>query len=421
MVRYDKCVEALYDLRTIEDRTKTLQILKVMKGAISMSKSRTGECIFRTNKTVKQDLDRLVKIEGRNSRYNISQIDTNKKFVVRRWSRILQNQMSCSSQTLFEEILEIKDPGHTDSPQSVRIEDGKLKSLIDLRLTKLAELSDAGGIQARARQIVGGHVSTQQKPEADDTKAKEPEFVTEKKEIRTKYSMEDLSDTSTQSRHNAVLSKSLPASTHPKPVVNISGIRREHTIAHAQTEERLPVLDRDLTDWGNWQLKDTSWITGYIQRERTKHEDLIIRNALKNIENEMSGANTIKRHQVRQKLKVDQHVREAELRHQLRQSSESGSDNTTPLGLSKTPRDQMSTIANTAHMTSQDPPCKKTVGFAMPEAEVLNSEQTQVAWSANANDLSAYRHRKSTHMLMQSKRQSMPRLPAIKEGARSTK
>lgn len=77
----------------------------------------------------------------------------------------------------------------------------------------------------------------------------------------------DPSDIASQSRHNAVLSKSLPANTLPKSVANISGIRREHTIAHARTEERLPVFDRDLTDWGNWQLKDKSWITGINCRD----------------------------------------------------------------------------------------------------------------------------------------------------------
>lgn len=62
MVRYDKCVENLYDngVKT-EGRTKTLNILKVMKGAISMSKSKTGECIFRNNKTEKTNLVQTIK------------------------------------------------------------------------------------------------------------------------------------------------------------------------------------------------------------------------------------------------------------------------------------------------------------------------------------------------------------------------
>ena len=111
MVRYDQCVEALYDRALVDDRTKALQIIKVMKGAISMSKSRTGECIFRTNKTVRKELDRLVKIEVRNSNYNISRIDTSKKFVVGRWTRMLENHTSCASQTLFEEVLGLVKPG----------------------------------------------------------------------------------------------------------------------------------------------------------------------------------------------------------------------------------------------------------------------------------------------------------------------
>ena len=45
--------------------------------------------------------------------------------------------------------------------------------------------------------------------------------------------------------------------------------------------------------------------SGYITKEKTRQEDLLLRNALNNIEKEMSGANTIKRHQIRQKLQLE--------------------------------------------------------------------------------------------------------------------
>lgn len=111
MVRFDKCVESLYDCVTSDDRSKTLQIIKVLKGAISMSKSRTGDCIFRSNRTMQRELDRLVKIEVRNSNYTIARIDNSKKLVVGRWTRLLENQTSVSSQELFQEILDIDTPG----------------------------------------------------------------------------------------------------------------------------------------------------------------------------------------------------------------------------------------------------------------------------------------------------------------------
>ena len=61
MVRMDECVEALYNKESMQNKKKTLSIIRVMKGAISVSKSRTGECIFRHNKLENKKLERTVK------------------------------------------------------------------------------------------------------------------------------------------------------------------------------------------------------------------------------------------------------------------------------------------------------------------------------------------------------------------------
>ena len=72
MVRMDECVEALYDKSSMENRQKTLAIMKVMKGAISVSKSRTGECIFRHNKFEKKKLESTIKKFKSDTNYTLS-------------------------------------------------------------------------------------------------------------------------------------------------------------------------------------------------------------------------------------------------------------------------------------------------------------------------------------------------------------
>ena len=70
----------------------------------------------------------------------------------------------------------------------------------------------------------------------------------------------------------------------------------------SRRDMEMPEFERDLTDWGEWRLKDKDWLLDYIKRQRTRHEDLIMKNALSKIEAEMSGNNTIRRHQVRARL-----------------------------------------------------------------------------------------------------------------------
>lgn len=278
MVRLDKCVEALYDSVTADNRTKNLQILTVMKGAISMSRSKTGECIFRTNKNEKKNLERLLKIEGRNANYTISQIDSHQKHVMSRWSKVLENQASCSSQALFEELLEIEDV--EDSPKgdsnvncdSPELTDYKLKTLVDLRLEKLESENNKSGfatVMASRRRHTNNY-DTQMVESVGDANNEPPEseFVTERKQIRSKYAV---GNTGTQ---DSVTAEDQAVKTHGTILaktksLHLPAIRRDGPSATAKTtpeESKKSALERDLTDWGNWSLKDKSWIKGKLKK-----------------------------------------------------------------------------------------------------------------------------------------------------------
>ncbi|KAL4224028.1 hypothetical protein ACF0H5_017485 [Mactra antiquata] len=321
MVRLDKCVEALYDDSVTNDnRNKNLQILNVMKGAISMSRSKTGECIFRTNKTEKKNLERFIVCEGRNSNYNIAQIDSKKKQVLLRWSKVLEQQTMCSSETLFEELMEINqddsDLTKLLKPQTPEHEDGKLRNLINLRLSAIDKETNKGTyvpvLPARLRLA---HKVNGVGTSADETEA---DFVTVDKQIRDKYHTDVPKGDEIKSE---VLTTEIPVEdVHSKTkLVHLPVIRQEAKVSKSpEPSPRFIPMERDHTDWGNWALKDKTWIKGYLHREKTRHEDLIIRNALNRIESDMSGANMIRRQQMRQKLQQERQQREAEVRQYMR-------------------------------------------------------------------------------------------------------
>jgi hypothetical protein len=275
MVRLDKCVEALYDSVTADTRNKNLSILTVMKGAISMSRSKTGECIFRTNKTERKNLERLIRIEGRHASYSIAQIETQRKSVINRWSKVLENQTSCSAEVLFEELMEINDgndmnheislhresPTHSESPEP---KDVKLKTLIDIRLAKLENENNNSGFETVMADRKRHSRYNLERKAADDLASadSDTEFVTERKDIRNKYSGDDVvklepptKDGDGKTVHRIGLTKSR--------TVHLPSVRRHNTEVVSKSDDTpAPALERDMTDWGNWSLKDKSWING---------------------------------------------------------------------------------------------------------------------------------------------------------------
>jgi hypothetical protein len=50
----EACIEALYTIDGDTDKRKTLEMIRVLKGAISVFKSRTGEVIYRYNRHKKK-------------------------------------------------------------------------------------------------------------------------------------------------------------------------------------------------------------------------------------------------------------------------------------------------------------------------------------------------------------------------------
>ena len=270
MVLLDRCVEALYDGATMDDKQKTLHILKVMKGAISMSKSKTGECIFRSNKVENVHLQRLVKGHKKNSLYEVARIDTNKKMVVNRWSKLLENQTNCSAETLFGEILDVENPDLSSSvdrflvsPNPTRLvseKDSRLRRLLDLRLSRYDSQPKIVIRKRRRHEFSSRPTTAESQVEVTSNQNGEAKFVTEKPEIREKYpSDDDAKAVERKPNNDNDGSRRYP----PVQLPDISGHQgfKFRLPNSSHEEEAVPVeQERDVCDWRNWSLKDKTWI-----------------------------------------------------------------------------------------------------------------------------------------------------------------
>jgi len=165
-----------------------------------------------------------------------------------------------------------------------------LGSLINLRLSKLQTLIDSGGVSPhelvvrRASLRRSSHAQLYHDDDGADAeneivtdKNEERQFVTEKKDVRVKYGKKDSEidgeTTGSQPSHAALLAKSRAFQPGRVQMPEIkgtglvtAGLRRERTAPGGPHADRprpdVPGLERDLTDWTNWSLKDKSWISG---------------------------------------------------------------------------------------------------------------------------------------------------------------
>ncbi|XP_046366405.1 uncharacterized protein LOC124142159 [Haliotis rufescens] len=105
----ETCVESLYTLDGgATDKRKTLAMIRILKGAISVSKSKTGEAIYRYNKYEKKALKRqLTLLDIDASRAEID-VENQKRVILRKWSMAFENQKNITdSLKRFDDMLRV--------------------------------------------------------------------------------------------------------------------------------------------------------------------------------------------------------------------------------------------------------------------------------------------------------------------------
>nr|KAG5695482.1 hypothetical protein BaRGS_011324 [Batillaria attramentaria] len=103
----EACIEALYTIDGETDKRKTLQMIRVLKGAISVSKSRTGEVIYHDNRHEKKALSRMLSKYDRDTVRSRVNIENQKRDVLRKWNLVFGRQRNfCESIRTFDDMLE---------------------------------------------------------------------------------------------------------------------------------------------------------------------------------------------------------------------------------------------------------------------------------------------------------------------------
>lgn len=102
----EACIEALYTIDGETDKRKTLEMIRVLKGAISVSKSRTGEVIYRYNRHEKKALSRMMAKYDRDTTRSRVNIESQKRDVLRKWNLVFGRQRKfCESMRGFDDMI----------------------------------------------------------------------------------------------------------------------------------------------------------------------------------------------------------------------------------------------------------------------------------------------------------------------------
>ncbi|XP_069134539.1 uncharacterized protein [Argopecten irradians] len=202
-----KMVSSLFKIDGDSNKQKTLNTIRVMKGAISVSKSKTGEVIYRSNKLENEGLQRQIKRFEKARLHLNSTYDSKKRTTLRRWALVFEKQKSMN-----ESIREF-----------------------DMLLTRAIEDVDSGG---RKESSVGmkenalGLNSEAEKQEEEDEEEKERQKTDEEKAAE-------------------LMSRRGITRIRLQPI----GVGKNSQIKVKTPEPETPVIEEEL-----WPLADTTWV-----------------------------------------------------------------------------------------------------------------------------------------------------------------
>ncbi|OWF55299.1 uncharacterized protein LOC110461942 [Mizuhopecten yessoensis] len=250
-----KMVSSLFKIDGDSNKRKTLNTIRVMKGAISVSKSKTGEVIYRSNKLENEGLQRQIKRFEKARLHLNSTYDSKKRTTLRRWALVFEKQKSMN-----ESIREF-DMLLSQAIDNVESDDQNVPSAEKNRDSLELKLEDT-------------------KPENE-----EEEDMTEKK--------------SDEEKAAELMSRRGITRLRLQPI----GVGKNSQIKVKTPEPETPVIEEEL-----WPLADTTWVNNYIREQKVKHESLITKNILKKIREGLTSKNPLFRFRLRANFADDPNV-----------------------------------------------------------------------------------------------------------------
>lgn len=264
----EACIEALYTIDGESDKRKTLEMIRVLKGAISVSKSRTGEVIYRYNRHEKKALSRMMAKYDRDTTRSRVNIDSQKRDVLRKWNLVFGRQRKfCESMRGFDDMIHealttrhlfkfrSDDDGEGKEEGEGNAEDDKAEE-VEEEMRKMPQITDP-----RARRLGGRQVA--------------PQGV-----VSTPVMVGVLPKLTAGSLHNARAEKE----------------EEERLRAEKEAEEERKRKARELPRFDK-ELMET-----YLTEQKSLHEDLLTRNALIKIKSTVDKDHVFFKYRMKTKL-----------------------------------------------------------------------------------------------------------------------
>lgn len=270
----EKQVSGLYSIGDSHDKRKTLEITKVMKGALSVSKSRTGETIFRSNEFHRKTMEKKVNQYRSAALTEISSFEAKKRTITQRFSTVFgKHKATNETMHAYDEVI-TKALEDTNEKPPV--------SIVKINYTK-------------------NHESENE----DDDEKKEDEVDGNKDGVKLPHV------SNSQGRVKNV-QNALDESERKKSVFIPTGVLMpiSSTVKYSRlkfndekVEEEPEVVVEEVKEL--WPLENSTKYDKYIRTQKDRHEVLVTRNILKKIKSNISGKNTLLRFKMKAILTDD--------------------------------------------------------------------------------------------------------------------
>lgn len=247
----EACVEALFSIDGGQDKRKTLEMIRILKGAVSVSKSRTGEVISRYNRHEKKALNHLLAKYDRETAQSSARIDNQKRDILRKWNLVFGRQRNfCESIRSFDEMLE--------------------DAIVNRHNFKSVDNEAAANDAENADDSIGKENNEENKEE--QTKAEVPQIV-------------DPRQRRLPGQHSTPSQPTVagPVILGVLPKLNITG--NLHNSRIETKEEELARLEKEAEEQRKQKAKelprfDKELMQKYLDSQKSLQEDLITRNTL---------------------------------------------------------------------------------------------------------------------------------------------
>ncbi|XP_048751879.2 uncharacterized protein LOC125663627 [Ostrea edulis] len=257
-------VNSLYQFDETMNKRKTIEIKRVMRGALSTSRSTTGDNTFHINKFANKGLEQQIRVLDKAKIQCRNGINSKKRTALRKWCLVFgkQKSMNDSIKELNEVITKAIE------------EDGFLESRMNPEDEEKVE----------EEQIEELENNTEPEP-VDKRSGMDPS------QIRALMIKQQRGGIEIKTNEQGITSMLLP---------KIDFGNTNMKLENVELDPETPQAQEDI-----WPLKDTTWVSSYIKDQREKHDQLFTKNILKSIQIGMTKTNPLHSFRLRAKISDD--------------------------------------------------------------------------------------------------------------------